>query len=331
MLPKGKKHENVTVAIILNSPLRESINKLFGDGTAEKVAILVDKKPVPPPLLLLRKLISDQFDLLLRKLISDQFDADRMDYLLRDSHHCGVEYGNFDYLRLLETIRVKEGEEGGLELAVDRGGVHILEAMLLARYWMFAQVYYHKTRRIYDLYLKQYMAHWAKQKFKKLLDVLQYDDDSVLESLRADSQGKGTTPSQELARRILNRNHHRIIFETNDHADGRDVRDALKVCAKLESQFEGYDFPFDIAKGTIHGFYTKGKGSSDTVGDDFMVFKPKLKRYSSLTSESQLIQEMPRDFRVVRIYADANPRRRKEFQKFADKEWKELAGVRSGL
>jgi hypothetical protein len=36
--------------------------------------------------------------LIFRDLVSGQLDADRMDYLLRDSHHCGVTYGYFAIL-----------------------------------------------------------------------------------------------------------------------------------------------------------------------------------------------------------------------------------------
>jgi HD superfamily phosphohydrolase len=39
-----------------------------------------------------------------RDLITGQMDADRMDYLLRDSHHAGVQYGRFDLHRLISTV-----------------------------------------------------------------------------------------------------------------------------------------------------------------------------------------------------------------------------------
>lgn len=44
--------------------------------------------------------------LLWRDLIDGQMDADRMDYLLRDSLHIGVDYGRYDWRRLLNTVRV---------------------------------------------------------------------------------------------------------------------------------------------------------------------------------------------------------------------------------
>ena len=45
-------------------------------------------------------------------LIDSQMDADRMDYLLRDSHHAGVDYGRFDWRRLVQTVEAVPGVDG---------------------------------------------------------------------------------------------------------------------------------------------------------------------------------------------------------------------------
>jgi len=49
-----------------------------------------------------------------RSLVVGQMDADRMDYLLRDSLHAGVDYGKFDWRRLLNTVEVVPDEEGDI-------------------------------------------------------------------------------------------------------------------------------------------------------------------------------------------------------------------------
>jgi len=96
-----------------------------------------------------------------RQLIDGQMDADRMDYLLRDSLHTGVDYGKYDWRRLLNTIQIiqmqpRTGEEVSPEprLGVAEGGVHAAEALVLARYYMFTQVYFHKTRVAYDHHIR---------------------------------------------------------------------------------------------------------------------------------------------------------------------------------
>lgn len=81
------------------------------------------------------------------KLISSQLDVDRMDYLLRDSYHSGVGYGRFDLEWLLHSLRlVQQGDDW--EVAVDeKKGLRAVESYLLARYYMYQQVYHHKTSR----------------------------------------------------------------------------------------------------------------------------------------------------------------------------------------
>ena len=58
-----------------------------------------------------------------QELISSPWDVDKMDYLLRDSHYCGVQYGTFDIERILNTLAFDaEAEGGSLKLAIDGGG-----------------------------------------------------------------------------------------------------------------------------------------------------------------------------------------------------------------
>ena len=94
--------------------------------------------------------VSDEGSLLWRRLLSSQLDADRADYLLRDSHHIGVAYGRYDLDRLVSTLAVAiDPEMDAPVLAVEEGGWHASEGFILARYMMFTQVYFHKTRRAY--------------------------------------------------------------------------------------------------------------------------------------------------------------------------------------
>jgi HD superfamily phosphohydrolase len=308
LLPDNKSHEDVSVAIV--EQYRRELGRSFYRGVADHICLLIQKNVIVPP----------EF-LILKKLISSQLDVDRADYLLRDSHHCGVEYGNFDYLRLFEMLRIVEGSEGGLELAVERGGVHSLEALILARYYMFAQVYFHKVRRIYDLYLIEYMRYWASGKYSRsLLDAVRYDDQDVHAALRRDSES-GHRRRKTLASRIRNRHHHRVVFETGDCAEAADKRDIGILKERLEQRFTGTEFVLDTeAKGTIHKFYVAG---DEELGEEFKV----LSRYGArpLTKESTVIAKLPRKFAVYRIYSDANPQQLTRYRNFANNTWQELS------
>ncbi|HEY6726139.1 MAG TPA: hypothetical protein VI197_19020 [Polyangiaceae bacterium] len=80
----------------------------------------------------------------LHALISGTVDVDRLDYLVRDSLHCGVPYGKCEVEFLLKSIRI--GAVAGLPaLILDNKARYALEDMLWSRYQLFVQVLNHKT------------------------------------------------------------------------------------------------------------------------------------------------------------------------------------------
>ena len=76
----------------------------------------------------------------LNHLVSSQLDMDRMDYLKRDSFYTGVAEGNVNSERLLSMLNVVDGE-----LVVEEKGIYSVEKFLMARRFMYWQVYLHKT------------------------------------------------------------------------------------------------------------------------------------------------------------------------------------------
>ena len=82
---------------------------------------------------------------LLRSILSGPIDIDKMDYLDRDSLHCGVPYGrNFDRNRLMQSLVVNQAGDG---LAIRDKGRTAAELMVFARYVMFSEVYWHHAVR----------------------------------------------------------------------------------------------------------------------------------------------------------------------------------------
>jgi HD superfamily phosphohydrolase len=82
---------------------------------------------------------------LLRSILSGPIDIDKMDYLERDSLHCGVPYGrHFDKQRLIQSLVLNEKGDG---LAITSKGKTAAELMVFARYVMFSEVYWHHAVR----------------------------------------------------------------------------------------------------------------------------------------------------------------------------------------
>jgi uncharacterized protein len=78
-------------------------------------------------------------------ILSGPIDIDKMDYLVRDSQHCGVPYGrHFDRSRLIGSLIVNELGNG---LAISTKGRTAAEMMVFARYVMFSEVYWHHAVR----------------------------------------------------------------------------------------------------------------------------------------------------------------------------------------
>jgi HD superfamily phosphohydrolase len=136
VLPQARKHEDWTRQIVLDpSTDVNRILKRFDSTLPERVA----------------NLVSGKHELtFLAKAVSGTFDVDRCDYLLRDAHATGVGYGAFDLDWLLRSLRfgVPSGDGSAPPLAIDGAkGIPAIESFLLARLFMFQQVYFHKTER----------------------------------------------------------------------------------------------------------------------------------------------------------------------------------------
>jgi len=82
---------------------------------------------------------------LLRSILSGPIDIDKMDYLERDSLHCGVPYGrNYDKARLIQSLVLNAAGDGR---ALSYKGKTAAELMVFARYVMFGEVYWHHAVR----------------------------------------------------------------------------------------------------------------------------------------------------------------------------------------
>jgi uncharacterized protein len=82
---------------------------------------------------------------LLSSILSGPIDVDKIDYLMRDSLHAGVPYGqHFDRLRLIGSLCLNEAGDG---LAITDKGKTAAELMVFARYVMFSEVYWHHAVR----------------------------------------------------------------------------------------------------------------------------------------------------------------------------------------
>jgi len=87
----------------------------------------------------------------LAQLVSSQLDVDRMDYLLRDSLMTGAKYGIYDLEWIVNALAIDESAD---RIYVEARGLYAVEEYLQARYYMFRQVYFHRTLRSAEAVLR---------------------------------------------------------------------------------------------------------------------------------------------------------------------------------
>jgi HD superfamily phosphohydrolase len=143
-LPESRRHEEWTERLVLDPGT--DVNRVlarFDTTLPRRVADLVrGEHPIT----------------FLARAVSGSFDIDRCDYLLRDAHFTGVGYGQFDLDWLLRSLRfgVRPSTGAAPPLAIDGGkGVQAIESFILARLFMFQQVYFHKTERASEWMLRR--------------------------------------------------------------------------------------------------------------------------------------------------------------------------------
>jgi HD superfamily phosphohydrolase len=140
----GIKHEEWSIAIV-------------GDESSQVNQVLKRQNPYLP------NHVSDLIDsknathpAWQRALISSALDVDRLDYLRRDSLFTGAGYGHFDWHRLLTTIQFYDGET---DLVWPVKSALAIEEYIFARYYMYQNVYLHKTTRGFEQLLQ---AMWRR-------------------------------------------------------------------------------------------------------------------------------------------------------------------------
>lgn len=216
LLPEDWDHERLTMELIRSEEMEQIWGRM--KVNSEDVA-----KLAVGPKHYKGGTFTDWEAILSEIIVGDAFGVDRMDYLLRDSHHVGVAYGRFDQYRLIDTLRIlpkvdrtSEEEPGSQEpaLGIEEGGLHSAEALLLARYFMFTQVYCHHVRRIYDIHLKDFLKSWLPGGMfsTSIEDLLQITDNEVTTELSKAVRDEAH-PGYDPARRIARREHFRLLYQ----------------------------------------------------------------------------------------------------------------------
>ncbi len=181
----GVMHESRTRELLALPEMRAGIEALEIDPNDVLALILGDRTCRYPALC---ELVS-----------GPNLDADRMDYLQRDAYFTGVASGRFDADQLVSSLRLLE-RGGQLVVGIDHRGVVALESFVVARYMMFASIYFHHTTRMFERILQDVLRElWPDPRaLDPIEEFLRWDDFRVLNELR----DRASEPARALRERI---------------------------------------------------------------------------------------------------------------------------------
>lgn len=288
-------HEQFTIDAVLNS--NTEIGKILSDFSRHLPQNVAD-------------IISGNFrPAALAQLVSSQLDVDRMDYLLRDSLMTGAKYGVYDLEWIIKSLEIDEETD---RLYVSARGIYAVEDYLQARYYMFRQVYFHRTLRSAEVVLKALLKRaiqvfgkngnlWYAKKtaFEKVLKGeklslaahLELDDTDVIFHVKQWQRADDKILS-DLAKRFL----HRNLFKAFDLDMPQSERQNFLEKARKVVENAGFDSNFyfieDRAGDVPYYFYTKETSAPDKliyVEDGFS--RPQIREISEVSAAVRGLQK----------------------------------------
>lgn len=166
----------------------------------------------------------------LADIVSSQLDADRLDYLLRDSHFCGVAYGQFDFRWMLNSMMIVDSSEGE-RLGLTHKGIGVVEHYLMARRLMTRNIYHHQKKLALEFFLIQLLVSLAES----------LDDYPAYASIKSTRLGKFLLAANQFNQKIKTEKHaenYRQAFLQNNYADYKELCDydvfvIIKALAEL--------------------------------------------------------------------------------------------------
>ena len=176
----------------------------------------------------------------LKPLLSGIYTADNMDYVLRDSYMCGVAVGPIDVERIMYYSFFSD--KG---LTLDRGGIQAFIMFLNARFYMYTNVYYHRTTRGIDLHLKEIFRDTMRLVFphdlnKNLKPYLGLTEWTLLEEVERwpdsddpDRRALGAEWRQVLDRRLKWRMAHEVVLDLFEPRRGQAFMTAEELEARV--------------------------------------------------------------------------------------------------
>ena len=295
VFPNGLSHEDFTEKIIKETVIANYINEIgqefvtrYGEAfyiTPELICdIYMGRDPGE----------HSEFTFL-KSFMDSELDCDKMDYLLRDSLYCGVNYGKYDIERLISSLTIYVQDDCP-RLAIKDGGEQAFEEFVLARYFMFIQVYFHRTRRYFDLMfyraLKEILPDGRYPEDTK--EYLNWDDTRVIQLMKKHAE------THEACGNIVNRIVYPRVLHTNAHPSPADKREFRLIQRELYSNYDAESFIEDFSADKMpHKIPTKTEITDEHA---IVIIDSSTGKCSTISESSHIICSLTDKIDIRRLY-----------------------------
>lgn len=263
----------------------------------------------------------------LQSFMDSELDCDKMDYLLRDSLYCGVNYGKFDLARLLTSLTIYK-RDNGPRLAIKYGGLQVFEEFVLARYFMFTEVYFHRTRRYFDIMLGEALKNILPNGMysSSVDEYLSWDDGSVLEHMR--ELAKRSDSVYDACRHIINRTVYPCVLSSPVHGETQgDLSTIDLLCTELYNKFDQKNFLRDDSAGKMpHKIPIKTEVDDEKAIILLDYNRNKLNKKVTISEESPIIRALTSKIDIHRVYV--SPELGERVRKYIEKRNMDINGER---
>ncbi|MFO7793499.1 MAG: HD domain-containing protein [Candidatus Nanohaloarchaea archaeon] len=155
-----------------------------------------------------KKIINGELEI--GRVVAGDIDADRMDYLQRDAHATGVEYGQIDAATIIRLAEIDSRR-----LVFDYKGVQALESLLTARFHMLKSVYLHNACKIAEKMLERALENYVEEnKVKHMMKMDDYEAHTELRRFENESGLYTKVSNRKLYKKALSLDSDSLSRET---------------------------------------------------------------------------------------------------------------------
>lgn len=188
-------HEKRSARLICSDPVIGEA--LASHGVCpEDVASIIH--PQTPP-----KNLSEEETKFLSQFLSGPIDPDKLDYLNRDSHFCGVVYGLQDLSFILSQVHSRPTGSSTPGFALSYKALTSLESVLFSKYLMYKNVYSHRAVAVLSALARRGVVDLLSSSLLTALQLEDLGDDELYDlACKADKALSGRGEDENLARKV---------------------------------------------------------------------------------------------------------------------------------